>query len=108
MSNLIERLRDPSGTRKALRYEAADEIERLRNELSAFTSACKFYRGSIDKLQAVVDAAKVVQLAMDGGEVDCPFCAYDGLQEALAALEDEYTIKIKGIPSKLEPPEDEK
>lgn len=41
-----------------------------------------------ERLRAVVDAAKVVQLAMDGDEVDCPFCAYDGLQDAFAALED--------------------
>ena len=40
-------------------------------------------------MQALLDiavAAEVVQLAMDGSEVDCPFNAYDGLQDALDKL----------------------
>ena len=72
MSDIVERLREQEMSNElpqcGLCDKAADEIERLR---------------------AVVDAAKVVQLVMDGDEVDCPFCAYDGLQDALAALEDD-------------------
>jgi len=39
-------------------------------------------------LNDVYEAAKVVQLSMDGYEVDCPFCAYDELQRAIAAVQE--------------------
>ena len=100
MTDLIERLRRwPGECDRGLGPKAADEIERLRGDydrcdhaLTVAIRVAKQDKDRIAKLQAVVDAAKVVQLVMDGDEVDCPFRAYDGLQDALAALEDDNDL----------------
>lgn len=82
MSGLIERLRDPSGTRKALRYEAADEIERLRDELDEYILAVMTEREKVLRLRAVEDAARHL---LAGGDKEAVY----HLEKALEALEDD-------------------
>lgn len=82
MTDLIERLRDPSGTRKALRYEAADEIEQLRDELDEYILAVMTEREKVLRLRAVEDAARHL---LAGGDKEAVY----HLEKALEALEDD-------------------
>ena len=90
MSGLIKRLRkngtdqyDPCG----LCDEAADEIERLKTRDAVFLEKITEQDAEIERLQAVVDAAKYIQSCIDRGCHSME--TVPDLREALAALEDD-------------------
>ena len=83
MGDLIERLRaDEWASNATLRREAADEIERLREDLGVVDAWRNKVIAENAKLQAVVDAVKHL---LAGGDKEALYY----LEQALAVLEDD-------------------
>ena len=53
MSDLIEQLRDQTGTRRVLRHRAADEIERLSSEGALYRSVLSKYMKGVGDAEGV-------------------------------------------------------
>lgn len=62
------------------------QIDRLNNERSVYDAEmCDVAADTMQALLDVAVAAEKVELGYES-DTDCPFCAYDGLQDALDKL----------------------